>query len=63
MDTNNYMCFTNGFPVDIAKRLYLKKHNQEPQRVFIEKGMLKLGPEPERKATPCAIETANTTRR
>ena len=45
MDTQTYMAFTPQFPADIAIRLFEKKYGHKPERIFVEKGLLKLGPE------------------
>jgi hypothetical protein len=48
MDENFYMCFSTGFPKDMAVKLFVKKHGVKPDRMFVDKGLLKLGPEPTR---------------
>lgn len=44
MDTRIYLAFTPKFPPDIAVMRFKKKYGCEPERIFIEKGLLKLGP-------------------
>lgn len=48
MDDNYYMTFSVKFPHDIAVKLFEKKYGSKPERVFIDKGLLKVGPEPKR---------------
>ena len=49
MDDNNYMCFTPMFPQDMATKLFEKKYGKKPAKVFVELGLLKVGPEPEKR--------------
>lgn len=46
MLTQAYMAFTPKFPPDVAVVRFEKKYGCKPKRIFIEKGLLKLGPEP-----------------
>lgn len=48
MDDNYYLAFSVGFPQDMARRIFVKKFGVEPERVFVEKGLLRVGPEPRR---------------
>ena len=49
MDEQFYMAFHKKFPADKAIELFQKKHSAKPERIFIDRNLLKLGPEPERK--------------
>jgi len=46
MDTQVYLAFTPKFPVDIAVMRFEKRYDCKPERIFVEMGLLKLGPEP-----------------
>jgi hypothetical protein len=57
MDDNYYLTFMALFPQDVAQQIFVKKHGQKPQRVFVDKRLLKVGPEPRPK-----VDTAQAMR-
>lgn len=47
-----YLCFSQDMDPERAKELYRHHFGTEPQSVFIEQGLLKAGPCPERVTQP-----------
>jgi hypothetical protein len=43
-----FLTFTEKFPVEQAIKIFEKKYGAKPERVFVEKHYLKVGPEPRR---------------